>query len=328
MLESDMLNRLTVIIPTYGRSDKILQSIYSCLHPKIAIIIIDDNGLNSNNQISTKNLIDSITTDYTSNLSYHALDVNSGACIARNKGIELAKTAVVTFLDDDDILLAEDTLQKLEFFENQNDYDICCSDMFSKFNGKTYQLPFCYFRGLTPTDLLLDGNCYTPMIMAKRDALLRIGGFDNCKKFQDHVIMLKIHLYKLNVCYFDKPSFIHVDHDEYRISNNACSYQTVKLRFKYEFLLLNEIELVGKEFIDLRNVITERKKFLCFYFIVMPRLNTFVKRYLGTRKFFNKIGNNHNCIYVFMKSLFYALKTINGFPFVIKRIAYKIKGMR
>ncbi|WP_137226653.1 glycosyltransferase family 2 protein [Shewanella sp. MEBiC00475] len=328
LLETDILNGLTVVIPTYGRSDKILQSIYSCLHPEVFIVIVDDNGLNTDNQIATKKLIDSITSDYTDNLIYHALDTNSGACIARNKGIELAKTSVVTFLDDDDMLLVEETLQKLEYFENQIDFDICCSDMFSRFNGKEYQLPFCYFRGLTPIDLLLDGNCYTPMIMAKREALLRIGGFDNCKKYQDHVLMLKIHLSKLNVCYFDKPAFIHVDHDEYRISNKACSYQTVKFRFKYEFKLLNEIDLKPNEFNRLNNVISDRKSYLCFYFIVMPRLDTFIKRFIGTKRFLNSIQDNKSNLFIIVKSFFYALKTVDGLPFFIKRFAYKLKGKR
>lgn len=321
-------DKLTVVIPTYGRSDKILNSIYSCQHSNIYVVIIDDNGLDSPNQIATKNLIESLSSEYTTNLHYHALSVNSGACVARNKGIELAKTSVVTFLDDDDMLLVEETLQKLEHFGKQGDFDICCSDMLSRFNDKEYQLPFCYFRGVTPYDLLFDGNCYTPMIMAKRDALLKIGGFDNCKKYQDHVLMLKIHLSRLKVCYFDKPTFIHVDHDEYRISNKACSYQTVKLRFKYEFQLLSEIDLKSIEFNNLRDIINDRKKYLCFYFIIMPRLDTFTKRFIGTKRFLSGIRNSNNDLFIIIKSFFYALKTIDGLPFFIKRMAYKIKGKR
>ncbi|WP_157822192.1 glycosyltransferase family 2 protein [Shewanella sp. Actino-trap-3] len=106
------MNKLTVVIPTYGRADKILQSIYSCMHPRIFIVVIDDNGLNTTNQIVTKKLIDSISSEFSNNLLYYALEVNSGACIARNKGIEIANTSVVTFLDDDDMLLIEETLDK------------------------------------------------------------------------------------------------------------------------------------------------------------------------------------------------------------------------
>ncbi|MGI2172552.1 glycosyltransferase family 2 protein [Shewanella ulleungensis] len=321
-------DKLTVVIPTYGRSDKILNSIYSCQHSNIYVVVIDDNGLDSPNQIATKNLIESLSSEYTTNLHYHALSVNSGACVARNKGIELAKTSVVTFLDDDDMLLVEETLQKLEHFSKQGDFDICCSDMYSKFNNSIYQMPFCYFRGLTHQEFLADGNCYTPMIMARKESLINIGGFDNCKKFQDHVLMLKIHLNNLNVCFFDKPSFIHIDHDEYRISNKACSYQTIKLRFQYEFELLNKINLEETDYHKLKDLIVQRKKYLCFYFIVMPRLNAFTKRFVGSKRFFNSKSKGENMAYVNIKSFLYALKTIAGLPFVIKRVAYFVKGKK
>ncbi|MCT8987051.1 glycosyltransferase family 2 protein [Shewanella phaeophyticola] len=321
---------LTVVIPTYGRTEKILNSIHSCLHPKIFIIVIDDNGLNSPNQQATKKLIDSLSPKYTTNLVYYALDVNSGACIARNKGIELASTSVVTFLDDDDILLVEETLQKLEFFGQQVDSEICCSDMLSRFNGKEYQLPFCFFRGLTPISLLEDGNCYTPMIMAKKDLLKRIGGFDNCKKYQDHVLMLKIHLNNVKVCFYENATFVHVDHDEFRISNNPCSYQTVKMRFKYEFDLLEKIDLNVNKYNELKKIIVNRKRYLCFYFIMLPRFNGFKKCFLGTKRFLmsydNSNSNSKSKIYINYTSLLYALKTINGLPFIIKRSAYMLKG--
>jgi glycosyltransferase involved in cell wall biosynthesis len=320
------LNKLTVVIPTYGRADKILQSIYSCMHPRIFIVVIDDNGLNTTNQIVTKKLIDSISSEFSNNLLYYALEVNSGACIARNKGIEIANTSVVTFLDDDDMLLIEETLDKLDFFTQQTECDVCCSDMFSKFNGKNYQLDFCQFRGVTSYDLLEDGNCYTPMVMARKEALLLIGGFDNCKKYQDHVLILKIHLNDLNVFYFNKPTFIHVDHDEYRISNKTCSYQTVKLRFEYEYQLLENLELERDDYARLKSIITDRKSLLCFYYIVMPRLNTFIKRFIGTKRLFYSINKDESSLFVTFKSFLYALRTIDGLPFIIKRVAYRLKG--
>ncbi|MDO6619791.1 glycosyltransferase family 2 protein [Shewanella sp. 6_MG-2023] len=326
MLDKDNdVNKLTVVIPTYGRAEKILKSIHSCQHPDISIVVIDDNGLDTPNQVSTKALIDNVAPEFNGRLLYYALNDNSGACIARNKGIELTKSSIVTFLDDDDMLLVEATLAKLQFFNEHSEYDICCSDMYSKFNGKKYQLDFCHFKGTTPIELLEDGNCYTPMVMGRKKALMQIGGFDNCKKYQDHVLILKIHLSKLSVLFFKQPTFIHVDHDEYRISNTPCSYQTVKLRFEYEEKLLNSLNLDDAEYQRLKAIILYRKKYLCFYYIVMPRLNSFKKRFIGTKRFLYSIEQDGNAIFINGKSFFYALKTVTGLPLLIKRMAYKIK---
>ena len=88
MNDKAFLDGVTVIIPTYGRSDKILSSIRSCNHPKIFIIVIDDNGRETANQKATEQLVNSLPPDYTGNLFYYALENNSGAILSMVGGID------------------------------------------------------------------------------------------------------------------------------------------------------------------------------------------------------------------------------------------------
>lgn len=89
---------VSVIMPTYNRGSKIRESIISILnqsYKKIEVIVIDDGSTDK-----TKEVIDSIGRK---EVKYFFQD-NSGACVARNKGMELASGKYIMFMDSDDLL--------------------------------------------------------------------------------------------------------------------------------------------------------------------------------------------------------------------------------
>ncbi|MDE6670623.1 MAG: glycosyltransferase [Ruminococcus sp.] len=88
---------VSVIIPSYNRSATIKRSVESVLnqtYKNLEVIVVDD--------CSTDNTEEVLKTINDSRLRYFCLDKNSGACTARNKGIELAKGEYIAFQDSDD----------------------------------------------------------------------------------------------------------------------------------------------------------------------------------------------------------------------------------
>lgn len=112
---------ISVIIPTYNRSNTIRKSVESVLkqtYTDTEVIIVDDGSTDD-----TRQVVEEIDDR---RIRYHVLDKNSGACAARNKGIELARGEYIAFHDSDDIWHAnklEDQLEKL--LETQCDVVIC-----------------------------------------------------------------------------------------------------------------------------------------------------------------------------------------------------------
>ena len=118
---------VSVIIPTYNRGRLILDSVNSVLnqtYKNIELIVVDDCSTDD-----TKEVIESIKD---SRIKYIKLEKNSGACIARNRGIEKSTGEFIAFNDSDDLWITT-KLEKQHFFLQKNNADIvickmkCCT---------------------------------------------------------------------------------------------------------------------------------------------------------------------------------------------------------
>lgn len=91
---------VSVIIPTYNRTDSLIDAINSVIHQTIKpkeIIVVDD--------ASEINVLDKLkqTFDFEKhNLIFFRFNKSLGACAARNKGAEVSTSEIIMFLDDDD----------------------------------------------------------------------------------------------------------------------------------------------------------------------------------------------------------------------------------
>lgn len=238
---------LSIIIPTYGRVNKIKNAIESALiNDEFEVVVVDDNGKGSKHQLNTELAL----ADYISSgkIQYYPLENNSGAGVARNYGVEKARGEYITFLDDDDLFIEKNLLDKLAFFTQQpSDYDICCSHMTVQQNGTTITAKDDQFIGSDAKSFLLNGRCYTSMIMIKKKSLLSIGGFFDTPYLQDHTLMLKAYLNNLNVCVFDKDVFVHTLHDEITITTGKRPIAGVALRCQLEKELASTLSLSKSE---------------------------------------------------------------------------------
>lgn len=238
---------LSVIIPTYGRVGKIQKAIDSILIDNcFEVIVIDDNGEGTSNQVSTYNTLFHYIES--GKIKYYPLKQNSGASFSRNFGIAKATGDYITFLDDDDYFLPGALLKKFNFFKNDtSEFDICCSHMRVKKNNEFISSNDDKFVGSLAKDFLLHGCSYTSMIMIKKSSILGIGGFISTPYLQDHTLMLKAHINNLTVCVYDDETFVHTIHGEETITNGKRPICGVVLRAELEKELSKKLDLNASE---------------------------------------------------------------------------------
>lgn len=113
---------ISVIIPTYNRAATIRRSIMSVLGQTIEeleLIVVDDCSTDDTAQI-VRSIPDK-------RLKYVCLEKNSGACVARNRGIELAEGDLIAFQDSDDEWVRNKLeVQLAAMKENGADICSCC----------------------------------------------------------------------------------------------------------------------------------------------------------------------------------------------------------
>ena len=92
--------KVSVIVPVYNSED-FIESTVEMLRKQtftdIEIILVDDGSTDKTGEIC-----DSLSECYDNVRTIHL--ANSGVCVARNKGVEVAKGDYITFCDADDII--------------------------------------------------------------------------------------------------------------------------------------------------------------------------------------------------------------------------------
>ena len=128
---------VSVIIPTFGGGQYLERCIDSVLqqdYQDIEIIVIDDNGLDTEEQISTSRIIDKY---YKGNkkVNYFCHKKNINGSAARNTGFNNSKGKYIALLDDDDIFYPNKISRQVELMEKlpENVGAVYCSnDVFWK----------------------------------------------------------------------------------------------------------------------------------------------------------------------------------------------------
>lgn len=185
--------RASIIITTYNRPLYLKRAIQSVLKQNTSysyeVIVIDDNGLGSLTQQETQKLVKAL--DH--NIVYYPLEQNSGACVARNKGVEIAKGEFIFFLDDDDEFLPNKVETQVSVLQKKQELDGCLAG-FKRIDEKnnTEIVSEANFPVVGSfTNFAIKGNCFTPMLCIRKEAIQKIGGFDVISRFQDRFLMLK-----------------------------------------------------------------------------------------------------------------------------------------
>ncbi len=219
------MSKISVIIPTFKRSDFIDRAIDSVLlqtYKDIEVIVVDDNGDSPQRQ-STKNKLAKYEGDI--RISYIQNERNLGGALARNVGIEAAVGDFVTFLDDDDVYLPDKL--KVQYEEMvKNNWDMSFMDS-QTYDSKNKLIDYTKHKIRKNPDYnelmvahLMNHLTPTDTYMYKTEKIREIGGFDNVSSTQEFLLMLKSINAGLKIGYIPQSHVILYVHEGERISTS------------------------------------------------------------------------------------------------------------
>jgi len=116
---------VTVIIPTYGRSEALKEALSSVLdqtYENLELVVVDDAS-----PVPVEPLVEDVSADTTDRVTCLRHDENKGANAARNTGIRAANGDFLAFLDDDDRWLPESVERRVMAFEGRPDVGVVYS---------------------------------------------------------------------------------------------------------------------------------------------------------------------------------------------------------
>lgn len=184
---------VSIIIPTYGGANLLPRAIEGVLlqtHQEFELIIVDDNGKGTDNQLKTASVIEPYLTD--SRIKYIVHDVNKNGSAARNTGVSHSKGNYIALLDDDDVYnpdFIEKQLAALKALPLEYALVYCSHETY--FDGVKIEEYHAEASGnLLYENLVHSIEIATTSALIRRSAFENIGGFDESfRRHQDWEFM-------------------------------------------------------------------------------------------------------------------------------------------
>jgi glycosyltransferase involved in cell wall biosynthesis len=197
MTESPLVS---VIIPTYNRSDVVCRAIDSALtqtYKKLEVIVVDD-GSTDETPATLKRYGDRIVS---------LVQQNAGPSVARNVGIRRSKGDIIAFLDSDDYWLPTKIEKQVALLKCAGEHVVCClcncatvysdGSRTSTFAVADVQ-PHCDTGvWLNPAEVLTTRFViFSQAVAVRRKFLESAGGYDENLPFfcEDHELALRLAL--------------------------------------------------------------------------------------------------------------------------------------
>ncbi len=182
---------VSVVIPSHNRATLVMESINSVLnqtYSNLELILVDD--CSSDN---TKDVVRNITDP---RFHYVCLERQSGACAARNKGIELAKGELIAFNDSDDHWAPEKLASQIEFLRTtEADVVICRMNCYYTDGTFSHSFPLISTqKQLSYKDLLIYNSASTQLIMGRAECFRTVRFDPDMPRMQDWDIILRLSL--------------------------------------------------------------------------------------------------------------------------------------
>ena len=181
---------ISVIIPTYNRAGVLERAVRSVLNQEgveLELIVVDDGSTDG-----TRQVLDGIGDP---RIRYERLPGRSGACAARNRGIELARGDYVAFQDSDDEWLPGKLATQLRQLEQSGADVVFCA--LERYNAQGERLLVSPGDDVEPGPVsyerLLMGNlCSTQTILGRRACFETVRFDPRMPRLQDWDMMLRM----------------------------------------------------------------------------------------------------------------------------------------
>lgn len=183
---------ISVIIPTYNRAGKIMRSVESVLNQTyrdIELIVVDD--------CSKDNTVEVLNEIQDERLRVIRLEKNSGACVARNTGIDAAKGEYIAFQDSDDSWRPEKLEKQLETLEKTGADVVFCrlerhDEETKSFEFKTTIVPSIPAGFVDKRELMIGSKVSTQTILAKREVFESERFSPDMPRLQDYELVVRL----------------------------------------------------------------------------------------------------------------------------------------
>jgi len=243
---------VSVIIPTYKRSDKIIESIVSVTNQdynnKIEIIVVNDNGENEYSKETDKKLKDFISKGI---IKYLKHKENLGACKARNSGARIANGDYLFFLDDDDVFLPNKIKTQIQFLEKNLIFDGCLSAFKRVDDSRNEIIASSNYPSVGSfVNFTVNGNFFTPMLCIRKSSFEKIGGFKDISRFQDRYFMLHCLKNDMKFSEINEQLYIMYEHSEGRITESSITKSIESLDIIKKYVLQYKELFSKKEWDD------------------------------------------------------------------------------
>ena len=176
------MNKVSVIITTYKRSEfleRAIQSVLNQTYQNYEIIVVDDNDANSSFRVATEKRMAPFLIN--PKIKYLKHDVNRNGACARNTGIKNSSGDFITFLDDDDVYLPTRIEKAIRCLKNTSDDVIgCYTGMVYMQHEKVIGLCLPKGDGNFTLDLLKQKSVFGTgsNFVLKSDIVKKVGFFD------------------------------------------------------------------------------------------------------------------------------------------------------
>ncbi len=238
--------KISVIIPLYNKADYIVKTVNSVLEQSFQdfeLLIIDDG--------STDNSLALVKTISDTRIHIHQQE-NKGVSAARNKGVKLAKSQFVAFLDADDYW-KEKHLENLIYLEQKHPKEVVFTAAYTvnyykktiDYTLKNHKNPLNFFSNSRSFSLINSSNC-----IFNKAVFDTIGFFKTTLQGgEDTDFWIRVGLaYKL--CFTNEITVIITKNNTNQASNNLDNYSNCSYLFDYNEEEKNDFQF--KKYMDLQ----------------------------------------------------------------------------
>jgi alpha-1,3-rhamnosyltransferase len=187
-------NLATVIISSYNHAPYVEQSILSVVrqtYPHVELLVIDDG--------STDDSVQRIEALQRVHGFDFCVQENKGLTRTLNEAIERARGAFIAPFGSDDIMIEDRLSLQMSYIVDKPEVGICAGNI-ERINAdgtpyvERHPKPPPPFRRLDFEDVFLERkpSAFTPTLLIRKEALLKVGGFDPAIRLEDLYIKLKI----------------------------------------------------------------------------------------------------------------------------------------
>lgn len=238
---------VSVIVPVYNGElflDRCINSVKSQTYENWEMLLVNDGSLDN-----SKKIIEKYTSD--PRIKYFENKKNLGIAATRNRAIEYSKGSYLALLDQDDEWLPQKLEKQISLFEKlDNSYGLVYSNLSVKYSDGRELEAKKEIEPLRDVDqnfekLVISNFIYSPTVMIKRDAIQKVGGFNESILWggDDYELWLRIGR-KYLFGYIDESLSIRHEHGKnYSQNKKKVMLETMRLieNYKDQFSISKEL---------------------------------------------------------------------------------------